>query len=250
MVIKMKDYNTFRNFLESLIISLVPTSLVYLSDQIKTIIPDFKINEKQIETEIVFLGIVFVTTIILAFIINWLFSCIIFRKYKKYEGIWIEIIPNFSRKIAICELYHDRNGYHFDGTNYEENSFNSVEFQSQKFIENGKDSFYYITNSQQGNPKTAKIEGFGKVFELSKRNHGIISGQGFFFDVASASSGSQKDVIQSTILFKFDRHFYAFHKNLEDKDKTVCIKKMSRDDVYSYIKSDTFITKYYNQEPR
>ena len=126
----------------------------------------------------------------------------VLRPYKKYEGIWIEIIPNSSRKLSICQLKYDRkNGYIFSGTNYPYTTSNSkfVEFTSVQFSPNGNDSFYYI--DKPFNNKN--VQGYGKIESIYKCDDNYYKASGYFLDVQSESPTYFK-----TELIRFEKAFW------------------------------------------
>lgn len=123
------------------------------------------------------------------------------RKYKEYEGRWIEIIPGFSRTISICNIEYKLDGYHFDGVNYDIYNNTHVIFKSKKFIASSSNEFYYITKNEND---LSNVEGYGKVFALSNAATGYYEGQGYFIDVSSG----EEQKIQNTFMIKFDEKFY------------------------------------------
>lgn len=132
-------------------------------------------------------------------------------KYKNIEGVWIQYIPDFPRKIAICELSFDGDQYHFDGTNFDNDGRSTVFFNSYMFIEDTSSSFFYVTSAhEQYKPKP--IEGFGKVYNIERKVTGSYEAEGFFFDVSSALDGTAQKSLQTTFLFKLDEKFYKRHK--------------------------------------
>ena len=123
------------------------------------------------------------------------------RKYKEYEGRWIEIIPGFVRPITICHIEYKQDGYHFDGVNYDIKDYSNVKFSSKKFIASSRNEFYYITKNETD---LRNVEGYGKVFALSNTANGYYEGQGYFIDVSSGIGQR----IQNTYMIKFDEDFY------------------------------------------
>lgn len=196
----MKDLKNTRQLVNAMILSIVPILLISIG---RIILGDN----------------MFTTTSITLTICAYLFSalCIfLFNKYishakyfrclKKYEGRWVEIIPDFPREISICKISFANDGYHFYGTNYSNSTNETVEFKSRKLFINENNEFFYITQSDQ----IPRPEGFGKVYSFSKSDEGFYKAKGYFVDV----SVQEKPVIHKTFMIKFDSDFYDHNLNL------------------------------------
>lgn len=191
----MKDYKTFRQYVEPMIIAIVPTAILYFTDD------TWKSYEKLRE-RILVIVVAYILTALIVFAINKIFSRIpVFRKYRKYEGRWIQYIENSDKPIAICTLRFDKEGYHFDGVNFPKNSGEVRQFKSHRFVPNTENSFYYVTNAYE-DYKPQKIEGFGKVYGITKQIAGFYEAKGYFFDVSGSSSTQAHVVIHETTLIK------------------------------------------------
>lgn len=152
------------------------------------------------------------------------------RDYKKYEGRWIQYIPDSSRNIAICELRFDGNIYHFDGTNYTQGRhIEEVTFTSYRFIADKDNSFFFITDAIIENNITIKEEGFGKIGTIRENSDGILAANGYFFDVLSAGKIGPEKAMQKTFLYKLDQNLYRFFfNNTISKNK---LKRMNNHDI-------------------
>lgn len=156
-----------------------------------------------------------------------------FRKYGKYEGYWIEVIPSFSRSISICKIYFKKNEYHFDGINFDIKTNNTVEFNSKTVIPDNEKSFYYITESNAVN----KIEGFGKVYSLPSWPHNNATAKGYFFDVTT-----NVEQVHETKMVRFDKNFCTNKL----KKRNTNINKLSEKEIYELSKD--YIIKNYGLE--
>ena len=129
------------------------------------------------------------------------FKC--FRTFKKYEGRWLQIIPESKqRPVSVINFNYrkDLKEYEMYGINFTNNFETGIEFISHKFIKRDHhDGFYYITNHtwEQKN-------GLGKVGFMRGNLDGLIRAEGYFFD-ASNQNCSKK---YNTIMIKCDEAFY------------------------------------------
>lgn len=126
-----------------------------------------------------------------------------FRKFHKYEGRWIEIIPDFpERPVAICDYIFltDKYQYKYKGTNYNLKNYKSVTFEAEKFITNhNKNGFYYITNETK-----EKANGFGEITFAGNNIDGLTRAEGYFFDVTNQYQVVKHEVI----MIKYDEAYF------------------------------------------
>ena len=155
------------------------------------------------------------------------------RKYKEYEGRWIQHIYNFTRPYTICTLEYEEGDYWFYGTNYSNNggadniSFNAQVIENIHVIKKSdKNSFCFITDAHLEINSTLQARGFGEI-EFNKAN--THEGSGYFYDVESALrqqkelNGEKTDAesvqakvaaLQNYALLKVDSNLYAKLKTL------------------------------------
>lgn len=181
------------------ILAAVPVTITYLAGC-------FLGNKKFSWTDIIITIIAYFISAVCIFLINKHIIKKRYRTYKEYEGRWIEIIPDFPRKISVCNLYFDDEGYHFDGNNYCDDNETPVSFYSYKFIEDKNNSFFYITDNTQ----THRRQGYGKIENISKENKGFYTASGYFFEYPAEDEYNAHE----TEMVKFDRDF--FDKNKKD----------------------------------
>lgn len=147
----------------TIIMAIIPTVLVSIISKIAS----------KIENTF-FCIVVMICSCFLSILIAYLFYVFLkekqeYNQYKEYEGKWLQYIPGFQRKFSICELkYSKRDGWKFVGTNIDDCNYESVMFDSYKFIGDGPNSFFYVTDAR-ASYKPEKIEGFGKVYNLGKQ---------------------------------------------------------------------------------
>lgn len=139
-----------------------------------------------------------------------------FRPFRKYEGRWIQIIPNSPRPLAIVNFKYKKSEkqYELSGFNFTPDCETGVEFVAHKFVRRDHYAgFYYITNHtwEQKN-------GLGKIGFISNNIDGLTRAEGYFFD-ASNDSCSQK---YETIMIKCDKKFFRF------VDPTLCDAKFEK----------------------
>lgn len=131
----MKNIGIVKQVFESLIIATIPVIVLKIGEHIlgKDIAERYNVA--------IYVASCILSALIIFLFNKYIFNLKCFRKYKKYEGKWIEIIPGFTRKISVCNLSFKYGEYHFNGVNYSEDKDAPIEFYSKKFIENGTNSF-------------------------------------------------------------------------------------------------------------
>lgn len=151
--------------------------------------------------------LVVVTSVISALLIliaqHWLPTLKYFRPFKKYEGRWLQIIPDFERPISIVDLKYDRRSdrYLLKGFTLILHIETGINFTAHKFIERDyHDGFYYITNHT-----TEYKNGLGKIGFIETNYDGLIRAEGYFFDAEGINNYSQK---HNTIMIKCDKNFF------------------------------------------
>lgn len=128
-------------------------------------------------------------------------------KFKKYEGLWLEIIFDFpERPVALCRLSYDENtcSYELQGHNYHYcDHKKDVDFESNLIISSSekRDAFYYITHPTIMEGTT----GFGKINFLKMKQDGLTIAEGYFVDVSN--SGTKVDTAKKTKMIKCDKKF-------------------------------------------
>ena len=130
------------------------------------------------------------------------------RELGKYEGRWLEIIPNHpkinnpnNREYSIIDFKFNRNSFKYElkGVNFYKNKDIGVHFEAYKFIERTfKNGFYYITNHTIENKN-----GLGKISFIDPSEDEFCRAEGYFFD----SDTEPYSVKYQTILIKCDRRF-------------------------------------------
>lgn len=222
----MSEIKTLKQIVQAMILAIVPIIITEVPQLIFGKIPSI--------LNVPFLLIAYIISAVVIFFFN---KCIgkfkRFRKYKKYEGKWIEIIPGFPRSISVCNLYFKDNEYHFDGVNYGDLKNESVEFTSKKFIEAGSGEFYYITESNH----VRKVEGFGKVFSFKKQHSKLMVAKGYFLDIA------EKENIHVTKMIKYDENFYNTELKL---NRDVHPENFTDREIYDSVKE--YVENNYNLE--
>ena len=141
-----------------------------------------------------------------------------FRAYKKYEGRWLQIIPDLKhRPYSIIDFKFNRRLYRYElhGVNFYEDISGGLNFDAYKFLEkNSKDGFYYITN------QTVEFKnGLGKIAFVQNQYDDLIRAEGYFFD-SSNDAYSKK---YNTIIIKCDKCFY---ERLGHQYKYIKLKKI------------------------
>lgn len=215
----MKKLDNLQNVAESMILAIIPVLITSLG---RTILGDKLLTIANVSI----LVISYLVSAVCIYYFNKYISKIrYFRQYKEYEGKWVEIIPGFSREIAICTLQFKSDGYHFSGQNYQNSNSIPVTFESSKFIENGKKSFYYIIKCNLNH----RPEGYGKISFISKTDEGYYKGNGYFFDVSALDDPE----IHNTILIKFDKNFYSKVLKIPEYENP---EKFTDRDIYNHVK--------------
>ena len=125
------------------------------------------------------------------------------RQFGKYEGRWIEIIPNYcdGRNYSIIDLTFNKKEfkYQLNGFNFSKDFKKGVSFEAYKFVESSnKNGFYYITNH------TAEHKnGLGKISFIKPGPDTLTRAEGYFFD-SSFNACSRK---YEVMLIKCDKKF-------------------------------------------
>lgn len=226
----MSEFKNVKELIVESLVSVAPIAIVAL----------FRLwwgKSLSIWIEVGLIVLAYFLTAILVFLFNkYICERKKYRKYKKFEGRWIEIISGFPRYISICHLSFDNEGYHFYGSNYINEKEEPISFTSKKFIPNSEREFYYITKNDNS---IERFEGYGKVYAISESCRGFFWAKGYFFDVSSNSE--QK--IHNTIMIKFDEKFY--NNQLKNINRNVDPSKFTDLEVYNCVKdyvNDNYIT--------
>ena len=162
---------------------------------------------------------------------------------KDYLGTWIQYIPEFPRKIAVCNLKYSNGSYHFSGINFGEYGERNVEFNTYKLIQGGPDQFFYITSAHNPEkPEEGEIHGFGKI-NFRKRSSGIYKADGYFFDVDSALGKTGHRAIQHFKMLKHDKMLYKQFKRLNCPRGDNTILQMRDIQIYEAVRDHTDIFK-------
>lgn len=221
----MNDYKNFKEIVTAMVLSVVPVAVLSIAKAF--------CGEKLLSSVNIIVTILayIISAIILYFINKYAFKLRCFRKYKKFEGKWIEIIPGFSRELSVCEFTYKNGSYHFNGENFL-NEIKSVKFNSIDVVEHDN-YFYYITDSTE----TERYEGLGKVCFHNNYGKGIKTANGYFVDVNT----SKDKKINETYMFKFDDDFCQEHlKHLHLSN----INDMRNVDIYKLVKPLDIINKH------
>lgn len=158
------------------------------------------------------LDYILAVTTIMSFALSIIFTIIIynllpqikfFRAYKKYEGKWLQIIPESVEKpYSIIDFVYkkDLQKYELHGINYFEDLSDGISFDAYRFVERTfKDGFYYITN------QTSEYKnGLCKIGFIQSNYDNLTRAEGYFFD--SSNEGCSKKY--NTIIVKCDKSFY------------------------------------------
>lgn len=201
---KTKNAELLRYVIRTLAISIITPIITYLGVAFYNYLCSNNIIQCSQNIDIVctimsIIGCVF--SVVIGIVIEHnLFKHRAFRKHARYEGKWIEIIPDFpERPITVCsyEYNSQKDEYLFYGENFYNNSERGLEFSANKFIfENG---FYYITEQTK-----EQVSGVGKVTFNRSNTDGLTRAEGYFFDIANAS-GTKK---HETIMIKYDESYF------------------------------------------
>lgn len=206
-------------FIKSFVLAFVPSVIIALLNFLKT--P----NVSTFQIVISFMLAYFVNCVLIFYTEKLWLRFKPFRKYHLYEGIWIEIIPDFSRKISICKLEFKKSTYCFWGENFKDD-LESVHFESIGMIEND-DTIYYVTDTTE----TSKYEGLGRIcFHKNNSKKNICTANGYFIDAKT----STVPLICQTFMIKIDQSFCELYlKDYRYKD----IKKKSMKEIYKLIRN-------------
>ena len=151
------------------------------------------------------------------------------RAFHKYEGRWLEIIPNppSGRKYSIIDFKFNYKTlkYELKGVNFHKGFKTGVDFQAYRFIERTfKNGFYYITN-----PTTEHKNGLGKISFVELEIDNLLRAEGYFFDSDSGRCSRKYD----TWLIKFDKKFFEKirdeYMKKDDKNKYKSHKQFSKE---------------------
>lgn len=167
--------------------------------------------------------------LLLIFLIEKILVCFkCFRKYGKYEGVWIEILDTCDRPYSICRLRYDvKRGYVFEGTNYSIcMGKSSVNFVSKSVTIDDERVFY--TTEGIKNQKTHYKQGWGSFNFCPKVQTTLAKARGCFFDVTDF-----EPKIHETIMVKYNK---AFQQNMTAPPGTK-FKKLEYTEIIQYSKS-------------
>lgn len=168
----------------------------------------------------------FVCLLILLLLSNILIRCKAFRKYKEYEGKWIQIIPEFEeRPVSIIDFIYStkENHYILKGINFQKNSPTGVPFYADKIVDRKSgQGFYYITNYTR-----EQKNGLGKIGFIQTNVDDFFRAEGYFIDVSDGQCTKKYD----TILIKYDKNFIKKVSKINVK-KNKCISAPSDYDIY------------------
>ena len=148
-------------------------------------------------------------TAVMTFVVLWIIYRIKinfprFREFGKYEGRWLQIIPDFvSRPYSIIDFEYNKEleKYELHGINfYSDIEKGGIIFNAYRFVERSfRDGFYYITNHTSENKN-----GLGKLGFIKSNYDNLTRAEGYFFD-SSNESMSRK---YNTIMIKCDKAFF------------------------------------------
>ncbi len=124
-----------------------------------------------------------------------------FRPFRKYEGRWLQIIPEKEeRPISVINFKFKNNKYILTGYNFNEQCNSGLEFKSDKFIKRDHyEGFYYITGCS-----IEQTNSLGKIGFIENNVDNLTRAEGYFFD-SSNSNCSRK---YHTIMIKCDKNFF------------------------------------------
>lgn len=153
----------------------------------------------------------------------------LFRPFSKYEGRWLQIIPDFKRSISIIDFVYNKKNHQYEmkGFNFSRDNKSGLGFSAHKFIERDyHDGFYYITNHT-----IEQKNGLGKIGFLETNYDGLIRAEGYFFDSDGEDRCSKK---YNTIMIKCDENFsnvifseYKNNINIEKISPSMIVEKSS-----------------------
>lgn len=130
------------------------------------------------------------------------FRC--FREFSRYEGRWLQIIPDCEeRPYSVIDFDYNKElrKYELKGINFcKDTSEGGISFNAYRFVERTfHDGFYYITNQT-----TENKNGLGKLGFIRSNYDNLTRAEGYFFD----SSNENQSKKYNTILVKCDRTFF------------------------------------------
>lgn len=196
----LKINDAGKSFISIMLSSVIPAGIGYFI---------FKLD---VEITPLFSALISAAVAIVAFVIFYGVFPLIkwFRPFRKYEGRWIQIIPNSPRPLSIVNFKYKKleQQYELSGFNFTEDCETGVEFVAHKFVRRDHYAgFYYITNHtwEQKN-------GLGKIGFISNNIDGLTRAEGYFFDASNDDCSRKYD----TIMIKCDKKFFRF------VDPTLC----------------------------
>lgn len=174
-----------------------------------------------------------VVTLILTVVLhNRLPRCARFRPFRKYEGRWLQIIPDFDeRPVSVFDFNfnYETKSYVLRGVNFYTDNDGYVPFSAYKFIERDfHEGFYYITNFTLEHKN-----GLGKIGFLETDYDGLIRAEGYFFDAGNEVSSKKYHTIMIKCDEMFSQKIFEEHNSYDD------ILKMSPKDIAE--KSENFV---------
>lgn len=190
----LKTTDAGKNFTSIILSTVIPAGIGYLIFRFdETISPFFSALISAVVAIIAFVIFYYVLPLF-----NW------FRPFRKYEGRWIQIIPNSPRPLSIVNFKYKKweQEYELSGFNFTEDCETGIEFVAHKFIKRDHYAgFYYITDYtwEQKN-------GLGKIGFISNNIDGLTRAEGYFFDASNDSCSKKYD----TIMIKCDKKFFRF----------------------------------------
>lgn len=190
--LKMNDSQ--KNLISIMVSSAIPSLVGYLFFL-------FKNNDPSPLSSIISVAASLIAFFMFYYILP-LFKC--FRPFAKYEGIWLQIIPDSNRPLSIIHFRYKKaeQQYELIGFNFMEDCETGIEFIAHKFVRRDYYSgFYYITNHtwEQKN-------GLGKIGFISNNIDGLTRAEGYFFDASNDTCAKKLD----TIMIKCDKKFFRF----------------------------------------
>lgn len=183
-----------RNFISIVLSTLIPAVMGYfISRNNKFSAPVFSALFSAFVSMIAFMVFYFVIPLLKYF-----------RPFGKYEGRWLQIIPNSSKPLSIVNFKYKRfeQQYELSGFNFTEDCEMGVEFVAHKFVRRDHYAgFYYITDHtwEQKN-------GLGKIGFISNNIDGLTRAEGYFFDASNDDYSKKYDMI----MIKCDKKFFRF----------------------------------------
>lgn len=206
------------------IISVIVTTLIPAGTNlfVTFLICYFNGESFDVISSIIAMGGALLSALSIFLLYNYLPKAKRLRPFWKYEGKWLQIIPDFKRPVTIFELKYDKQKmqYKMLGINFKLDGLyeNGVEFTVHKIVERDyNDGFYYITN-----PTIEHKNGLGKVSFFETNFDDLVRAEGYFFDSDGKDNCSKK---YRTIMIKCDSNF--FEKICPDTGALFDINKIS-----------------------